>query len=116
MVERDAPVTEEAPGVGQYIGRAVRVMTRGESAAMVDSNWVRVLHRVFDGAWMADYRYDPRLQALSQAVVDGARDSRVVNWAMLDVGATLCLPRSPRCAACPLAEACAYALHQSEVT
>jgi A/G-specific adenine glycosylase len=108
MAGRDEPVSEQAPGVGQYIGRAVAVMGRGARVAMVDSNWVRVLHRVFDGSWMADYRYDPRLQALSQAVVDGAGDPRVVNWAVLDLGATVCLPRTPRCGVCPLAGRCAY--------
>ena len=108
MANRTVPVTVEAPGVGQYIGRAVAVMGRGERAAMVDSNWVRVLHRVFEGSWMADYRYDPRLRALLQAIVDGGRDARAVNWAMLDLGATICLPRRPRCDACPLAATCAY--------
>lgn len=104
----ERPVTEAAPGVGQYIGRAIAVMTHGARLAMVDSNWVRVLRRVFDGPWMADYRYDPRLQDVAQSVVDGADDVRAANWAMLDLGATICVPRNPRCDLCPLRVVCRY--------
>jgi A/G-specific adenine glycosylase len=97
------------PGVGQYIERAIRVALTGERLAMVDSNFVRVLRRVFGGRWMADYRYDPRLQRLAQAVVDGASDARSLNWAVLDLGAMVCTPGTPRCGACPIREACASA-------
>jgi A/G-specific adenine glycosylase len=100
------PLWESRPGIGQYIGRALRVGLFGEPLAMVDANFVRVVRRAFRGPWMADYRYDPRLQGLSQAIVDGARDSRRINWAILDLGARVCVPRVPRCGACPLESAC----------
>ena len=109
MANRTVPVTVEAPGGQRRSTSAGPSLSWGEErAAMVDSNWVRVYPGVFEGSWMADYRYDPRLQALSQAIVDGGRDARAVNWAMLDLGATICLPRRPRCDACPLAATCAY--------
>jgi len=76
---------EDRPGVGQYISRAVAVSLFGASDAMVDVNFVRVLHRAFDGPWKADYRHDRRLQALAAAVVSGANDPRSVNWAILDL-------------------------------
>ncbi len=98
----------DAPGVGQYIDRAIRVTLGAERVAMVDTNFVRLLHRVFGGDWRADYRYDPRLQALAQGVIDGARDPRPANWAVLDLGATVCVPRRPRCNECPLAPGCRY--------
>jgi len=101
--------SEDAPGIGQYIGRAIQVAEVNAKLAMVDSNWVRVLHRVFSEGWMADYRYDPRLQQLAQSMVDGATDSRSLNWAVLDLGATVCLPRNPLCPKCPIATACSWA-------
>lgn len=101
------PGSREAPGIGQYISRAIAVATRNEPVPMVDSNWVRVMRRVFAGAWTSDYRYDPRLQSIAHAIVE-ASDPRSVNWAMLDLGATICLPRTPRCSVCPLESACEY--------
>src|SRR3990172_880658 len=98
--------SDRAPGIGQYIGRAVRVNIDGVREAMVDSNFVRVLRRVFPGPWKADYRYDTRLQELAQAVIDGAKDPRAANWAVLDLGAFVCTPRRPRCRECPLADLC----------
>jgi A/G-specific adenine glycosylase len=104
-----APLTDAAPGVGQYISRAVAVAADGARLAMVDANFVRVLHRAFAGPWMADYRFDPRLQGLAQAVVDDGWDAREVNWAILDLGSLVCKPRSPRCEECPLSGYCNYA-------
>jgi A/G-specific adenine glycosylase len=74
---------------------------------MVDSNFVRLLKRVMGGEWMADYRYDRRLQQLAHAVVEG-QDARTVNWAILDFAALVCKPRRPACKACPLIMHCAY--------
>jgi A/G-specific adenine glycosylase len=97
------------PGVGQYIERAIRVALHGDRLAMVDSNFVRVFQRFFGGPWMADYRYDPRLQGLAQALVDGAGDARSVNWAVLDLGALVCVPVAPPCSACPIRPGCGFA-------
>jgi len=98
--------SEDAPGVGQYVSRAIQVAESNAKVAMVDGNWVRILHRVFSDEWMADYRYDPRLQRLAQSMVEGATDSRSLNWAILDMGATICLPRKPLCPQCPIASLC----------
>ena len=103
------PESRSAPGVGQYISRAIAVGARNEPLAMVDTNWVRVIRRVFAGRWMSDYRYDSRLQSIAQAVVDASRHPRAVNWAILDLGAALCRPRLPRCPECPAREFCDFA-------
>lgn len=107
-----SPESRDAPGIGQYISRAVAVAARNEPVAMVDANWVRVIKRVFGGRWMSDYRYDRRLQSIARTVVRAGGDSRSVNWAMLDLGATVCRPVHPRCAACPLSDACEFANHR----
>jgi A/G-specific adenine glycosylase len=97
---------EEWPGLGQYAARAVRVALDGARLAQVDANVVRIVRRAFKGPWKADYRFDERLQRLALEIVDGADDSRRVNWALLDAGALLCRPRKPRCADCPVRVAC----------
>jgi A/G-specific adenine glycosylase len=91
----------------------MRVTLNGERVAMVDGNFVRMLRRVFAGPWMSDYRYDSRLQELARAIVQGATDPRHANWAVLDLGATICIPRRPRCSDCPLVDACLYATNQA---
>jgi len=105
-IQAGGDLSQDAPGVGQYVGRAIQVAQTNASVAMVDGNWVRILHRMFSVGWMADYRYDPRLQQLAQAMVDGAHDSRSLNWAILDLGAMICVPRAPRCGQCPIASRC----------
>jgi A/G-specific adenine glycosylase len=104
MVRDEDLSWEQRPGVGQYVARAIAVGVSNDRLAMVDSNFVRLLHRAFLGDWMSDYRYDKRLQALALAVVSG--DPRTVNWAVLDLGALVCLPRVPRCSACPIRDQC----------
>jgi A/G-specific adenine glycosylase len=108
-IDRTALTIEGEPGVGQYVARAIRVSIRGERLAMVDTNFVRLVHRIFDGPWRADYRWDPRLQGIARTVVDSAKDARNVNWAVLDFGALVCRPRNPLCNSCPLSDGCAYA-------
>jgi len=72
---------------------------------MVDTNFVRVIKRAFIGPWRSDYRYDERLQEIALAIVLGG-DPKRVNWGVLDLGATVCTPRQPRCADCPVAKLC----------
>jgi A/G-specific adenine glycosylase len=97
---------ENRPGIGQYISRAIAVGARDAPVAMVDVNFVRITRRAFGGNWMADYRYDRRLQALAVAIVRGGTSPRAVNWAALDLGALVCRPQNPRCPRCPIRFAC----------
>jgi len=107
MAQPTIPIEyEQLPGVGQYIGRSTRVSLHASREAMVDANFVRLLQRLFAGPWMADYRHDRRLQQLALAIVEAAGDPRVANWAVLDLGATVCTPSRPRCGECPLAAHC----------
>jgi A/G-specific adenine glycosylase len=93
-------------GIGQYISRAVRVTILASREAMVDTNFVRIVHRLLPGPWMADYRFDRRLQAIGLELVKAAKDPRVANWAVLDLGAVTCTPRQPSCPTCPLRAHC----------
>ncbi|MCU1394576.1 MAG: A/G-specific adenine glycosylase [Ilumatobacteraceae bacterium] len=90
------------PGVGPYTARALLAFAFEEPAAVVDTNIARVFARV------AGHRLTAReVQALADGAVPG---EQVWAWnqCLMDLGAVLCRPSSPRCTACPLLADCAY--------
>jgi A/G-specific adenine glycosylase len=93
------------PGIGPYTARAVMAFAFGAPAGVVDTNAARVLARAVTGR---------RLTAReAQAVADGLvppGESWSWNQAVLDLGATICKSRAPRCGTCPVAAAgvCAW--------
>lgn len=99
---------ETLPGVGQYVASAAMVFCHRKREPFLDVNMARVLERCFSPRTLVDIRYDPWLQALARAVVNHPR-SREINWAVLDLAATTCTIRNPRCEACPLVGCCRFA-------
>ena len=99
---------ERLPGVGQYIANSILLFCHGKSEPLLDANMARVLERFFGPRTLADIRYDPYLQQLSGAVVNG-KDPRIINWAILDFAAKICLLLRPKCSECPLNLKCKYA-------
>jgi A/G-specific adenine glycosylase len=111
------------PGIGHYTAAAVLSIAYGEPHAVLDGNVARVLARL--GAIRGDLRRPKRWRELAAAAntllpiqaeaapaagapVTGAGDW---NQAMMELGATLCAPRTPQCGACPVARWCrAHAL------
>lgn len=89
------------PGVGAYTAGAVASIAFGVRAPAVDGNVRRVLSRV----WDLDRPGAKTLRAIAQALVDCRRPGDV-NQSLMELGATVCLPRAPECAACPLAVLC----------
>lgn len=90
------------PGVGQYTARAVLAFAFEKDAAVVDTNIARVFARV------AGRRLTAReVQALADAALPGEQ-SWAWNQCIMDLGAVLCRPASPRCDECPLRGDCAY--------
>ncbi len=96
---------EALPGVGQYITNAILLLCHGEAQPLLDANMARVLERVFGPRKLADIRYDPYLQDLALEVVR-CKEAKELNWAILDLAASKCLPRKPRCSTCPLEMMC----------
>ena len=90
------------PGVGQYTARAVLAFAFEADEAVVDTNIARVLARVAGH----------RLTAKEAQVAADAALRHGASWAwnqsMMDLGAVLCRPVSPRCDDCPLAGRCAW--------
>jgi A/G-specific adenine glycosylase len=106
-VPSDISALEGLPGVGPYTARAVASIAFGVRVGAVDTNVRRVLGRALAGGEAAAISA-VRLQAIADASVDPDRPG---DWthAVMDVGATHCRPRAPKCDACPLRAWCAYA-------
>jgi len=107
------PVTSEAlralPGIGVYTAAAISSIAYGEVVAVVDGNVERVLCRL--EGWEAGDRaggttLKRKIDALANQLVDPAHPGDF-NQALMELGATVCLPRNPRCMVCPLAADCA---------
>ena len=93
-------------GIGAYTAGAIRSFAFGERAAIVDTNVARVLFRVFVAAGEPkSHRMKRHLWAVSEALVP-RKHVFDFNQGLMDLGATVCTPRSPRCGACPVAVLC----------
>lgn len=114
IVERHGGVVPDSvdallklPGIGRYTAGAIASMVFGQRAAIVDGNVIRVLLRVHnkpvpqaekatvDWAW-----------ARAEALVNACDDPAAFNEAMMELGATVCVPKGPKCLHCPISEQC----------
>jgi A/G-specific adenine glycosylase len=93
-------------GIGQYTAGAIRSFAFGQRAAILDTNVARVLHRVFvvDGDVKA-HAMKKRLWSLSAALVP-RKHVFDFNQALMDLGATVCIARKPKCESCPMTKLC----------
>ena len=96
------------PGIGAYTAAAVAAIAFGEAAAAVDGNVARIVARLVAlPAPIAESR-----AAIAATVAELIPANRPGDFAqaMMDLGAMVCRPRNPDCAACPLRADCAAAL------
>jgi A/G-specific adenine glycosylase len=103
----ELPGLRALPGVGDYTAAAIAAIAFGRRAAAVDGNAERVLARLYavtDPIPAAK----PRLKALAEELVPEQRPGDFAQ-AMMDLGATICTPRRPRCILCPWRNCCAAA-------
>jgi A/G-specific adenine glycosylase len=97
------------PGIGAYTAAAVASIAYGEPVAVVDGNVERVLCRM--EGWKAGSRVGGgsalrrKIEELAARLVDPLRPGDF-NQALMELGATLCVPRNPQCLVCPLAADC----------
>ena len=94
------------PGIGRYTAGAIASIAFDLDEPVLDGNVTRVLCRVFR------IRSDPkttrtrtRLWALARSLVPAGK-AALGNQALMDLGATVCIPRGPRCLLCPLGDLC----------
>ena len=96
------------PGVGDYTARAVAVFAYGERHPVVDTNTRRVLARACDGQSQPGPPSRRDLAAMEELLPAEPAEAAVLNAATMELGATVCLARVPRCGRCPVAELCAW--------
>jgi len=96
----------ELPGVGPYTAAAVASIAFALPHAVLDGNVLRVIARLRgDGADVKSSKTRARFQQIADQWLDRGQPG-VFNQAMMELGATICLPRTPRCATCPVAVFC----------
>lgn len=94
------------PGIGAYTVAAILSIAFNAKHAVLDGNVARVIARI--GAIRGDLREGGRWQSL-QKFADGLLDEKSPgdwNQAMMELGATVCTPKSPQCLLCPVAQFC----------
>jgi len=103
------------PGVGRYTVGAVLSMGFGVPLPVLDGNVARVLSRLAAKPWSVKRAADARaLWSLAADLLD-PRSPGDWNQALMELGATLCTPRAPRCGDCPIRAHCrAFALGRAE--
>ena len=92
------------PGIGPYTSAAVAAIAFGERAVVVDGNVERVMARVFDVTTPLPAAR-PEIHARAESLTPKERPGDFAQ-AVMDLGATICTPRSPACAICPWREPC----------
>lgn len=112
IAESGFPQTAEAlarlPGIGAYTAAAVAAIAFGEPVAVVDGNVERVLARVF-ACPVPPPKLKDALRPRLQALVPPDRPGDFAQG-LMDLGATICTPRRPRCMDCPVAGLCSAQL------
>jgi A/G-specific adenine glycosylase len=102
------PDSEEAllklPGIGRYTAAAIAAIAFGRRAVVVDGNVERVVARLFKVETPLPAA-KPELTRLADSLTPAERAGDFAQ-AMMDLGATVCLPRGPKCLLCPLEPAC----------
>lgn len=97
----------ELPGFGPYTARAVSSLAFEEPVGVLDGNVIRILSRKYGlkTEWWKTTERDA-LQNIADALASSQKKSSPVNQAMMELGATVCTPKSPSCFICPWNKTC----------
>jgi A/G-specific adenine glycosylase len=110
VVPADVAALEALPGIGTYTARAVACFGHGQPQPVVDTNVRRVVARLVPGrAEAAPARAADLTDVAALAPADPGRAARF-SVAVMELGALVCVARTPRCAACPVRTDCAWRL------
>lgn len=108
VVPRDVDALLKLSGIGDYTARAVAVFAYGDRHPVVDTNTRRVLARAVLGQAQPGSPSRRDLDLMDAMLPVDDADAAVFNAAAMELGATVCIARTPRCEACPLLETCAW--------
>lgn len=93
-------------GVGEYIANAVLCMAFNNRTVMVDANFGRVLGRIFFGK--EDYPPSKNKTWMMAKKLIPNNNFKEFNLGIIDLGALICTPKTPKCELCPFREECMY--------
>lgn len=105
LPQLDQHALELLPGVGPYAAAATLSLHAGIPAVLIDANTVRVIARLLGRPFDGETRRKRWLRAAANQVTP-REGNREFNYALLDLAATVCRPRRPRCGECPLRQWC----------
>ena len=104
---RDPETIRTLPGIGRYTAGAISSIAFGLPEPIVDGNVIRILTRIFGiRENPKDKATNDHLWSLAETLVTKADDCSALNQSLMELGATVCTPRQPTCAACPVARSC----------
>jgi A/G-specific adenine glycosylase len=100
-------------GVGDYTAAAIASFAFGLSHAAIDGNVCRVISRLFEVEQPVNSTEGKKLiQHIATQLLDDVHPA-LHNQAMMELGATICLPKHPKCDLCPLESICLASGHHS---
>ena len=104
----DVDALRSLPGIGPYTASAIAAFGYDERVAPIDTNIRRIVHRLFFGV---EYPVAASARELDERAAALVPERGGHDWssAMMDLGATLCTARAPKCLICPLQPHCAAA-------
>lgn len=108
VLPSDRPALLALPGIGPYTASAVRAFAFELDDVALDTNVRRIAHRTGFGLEHPPLATDAELDARARDALE-AGTAHDWNSAMMDVGATICTARAPKCMLCPLRPGCAAA-------
>lgn len=108
IVPRDVDALLQLSGIGDYTARAVAVFSYGDRHPVVDTNTRRVLARSVLGQAHPGSPSRRDLGLMESLLPATDAESAVFNAAAMELGATVCTARNPRCTSCPLVSTCAW--------
>lgn len=107
-VPKDVHVLETFTGIGPYTARAVAVFAYGEHHPVIDTNVRRVLARWQRGEERATAPLKSDYELLTALLPTDHTTTRLLGYAVMELGATVCTARALTCSACPLKATCAW--------
>lgn len=109
VVPSDVETLLRLPGIGDYTARALTCFAYGQRVPVVDTNVRRAVARAVHGAAQASAPSSTRDHAdVERLLPADAPSAAVFSAALMELGATVCTARVPRCAQCPLREECRW--------
>jgi len=102
-------------GIGRSTAGAILTFAYGQKHPLLDGNVKRVLSRIFDiDTDIQQATTTNRMWQLSEALLSESDEPYAYNQAIMELGATVCLPKNPRCLLCPVKRFCSAAEHGTQ--